>query len=117
MLSLRLCSRPRRRLQKKAAYSTVSIFRPVPVLQDSSLPTFRRDAFEAALPAILPRGHFRTLPAVSKWFTTPFGSQKHNGLNVEYLKSFEAAVVPLEITSNGSFAQVHETLGFFLEYV
>lgn len=95
-------------------YSTAPRPRKVPVLPDASLETFRRDAFEPARPALLPRQHFSRLPAVSKWFSH---TADHAVLNARYLSPFGATVVPLEITNNGQFVRIEQSLSFFLECV
>lgn len=114
MLRLQTCTRQSRPTRHSAAYSSLSI-RPLPVLRDGSLSVFRNDAFQPALPTLMPRGHFNELPAIAKWFGTPPGDDSPPSLNTEYLDRFKDAVVPLEITSNGEFAQVHERLSFFIE--
>lgn len=75
----------------------------VPILPDSTLHTFRTQAFTPAVPFLLPRGLFLPsksqleLPALSRWFL-----QKHDSnaweLNQEYLSPFGDALLPLELT-------------------
>jgi hypothetical protein len=95
-----------------------SSFRAVQTLPDASLTTFRDNAFVPAVPSLVPRGSFSSIPAIQRWFNE---SSKHNGhyhLNVPYLKRWGSAVVPLEITNeDGKFAQIHQPLQFFLECV
>ena len=88
----------------------------VPQLPDASLETFRKHAFEPAIPALFPRRHFVDLPAVSKWFSK---SPKHGYtvLNTTYLSKYGATIVPLEIANDGHFARVEQSLSFFLECV
>ena len=97
--------------------STVAPLRTVPILKDASTTTFRQEAFEPATPCLLPRGSFSSIPAVKKWFCEPSEQVPHSTLNTAYLQQWGSAVVPLEITSNGQFAQVFQPLQFFLEYV
>lgn len=96
-------------------YSTLRHPRPIPVLSDASLETFRREAFEPGKPALFPRKHFETIPAVQRWFEN--AKQGRVALNVAYLSKFGATIVPLEITNNGQFVRVEHSLSFFLECV
>ncbi|KAK4957517.1 hypothetical protein LTR10_005482 [Elasticomyces elasticus] len=96
-------------------YSTKHIPRPVPVLPDTSLETFRRDAFELATPALLPRQTFSQLPAVHNWFVS--GTDGVTALNRPYLARFGSTIVPLEISNDGKFARLEQSLSFFLECV
>jgi hypothetical protein len=94
-----------------------SSLRAVPTLPDASLTTFRNLAFTPAVPCLLPRGSFSSIPAIRKWFleSSEHGVRYH--LNTAYLKKWGPAVVPLEITNeDGKFAQIHQPLQFFLEY-
>lgn len=98
------------------SYATTRGPRNVPMLADASLETFRRDAFEAALPALLPRQHFVHLPATTKWFL----HSPHGGpitLNRTYLARFGSTRVPLEITNQGLFVRGEQSFSFFLECV
>lgn len=101
-------------------YSTKAT-RTVPTLQDASLETFRQHAFEPAVPALLPQGCQAHIPAVTKWFKQPDskgkGKSKVTRLDTQYLSVFGSVSVPLEITNNGDFARIHNSLGFFLEFV
>ncbi|KAF2207507.1 hypothetical protein CERZMDRAFT_23661, partial [Cercospora zeae-maydis SCOH1-5] len=88
---------------------------PIPVLSDTTLETFRREAFEPGKPALFPRKHFEALPAVHRWF-----EKAKNGrvaLDIAYLSKFGATIVPLEITNNGQFVRVEQSLSFYLECV
>ena len=99
-------------------YSTRAT-RTVPTLQDASLETFRRHALEPAVPALLPQGCQAHIPAVKKWFKQP-GSKnrsKATRLNARYLSAFGNVIVPLEVTNNGDFARIQNSIGFFLEFV
>jgi len=127
---------PRRRLLQKChnyiahpSYSTITTTtkhpEAVPILPNGDLSTFR-DAYKANLPVLLPRGFYKSLPAVSKWFT-PASQHAHNAtspptptaaaaLDTTYLSRFGDAVVPLELTdAEGRFAQIQQSLQFFLE--
>ena len=103
------------------AYSAQSVFRPVPSLGDGTLTTFRHEAFNPALPRLLPRKHFLdTVPAVSRWFTPiPSTSSAHvqedrSHLNTAYLSPHADALVPLEISSAIQFSRAEHPLSFFL---
>lgn len=89
----------------------------VTILPDSTLATFRTRALQKAVPALLPRGHFNTLPAVHKWFSKSVEHGNDDARLDNYLDKFGDAIVPLEITDDGRFVQVQETLQFFIRYV
>ncbi|KAJ5081455.1 hypothetical protein NUU61_009719 [Penicillium alfredii] len=99
-------------------------------LQDASIDTFRQKCFVPERPALLPRSHFRDLPAVKHWFDST------NRLNVEYLQTHAAdAFVPLELTELAAeslrgetttgtqvatvlnFRQFHAPLTLFLDWM
>lgn len=107
---------PRHLLQQARSFLTAApSLRVVPILADGSLKTFQQEAFIPATPALLPRGTFTTIPAIQKWFPK---SPKQNGsptLNTEYLAQWAPTVVPLEITSDGQFTQIHQPFQFFLD--
>lgn len=99
-----------RRLSGRA-YSTSSAFTKISVLKDASLNTFRANAFEPAQPHLLPRGHFASLPAKTKWFFPTTSS-----LNEKYLSKYSDAIVPLEVTTHdGEFIRVNQRLSFFID--
>lgn len=99
-------------------YSTKAT-RSVPTLPDATLETFRQHAFEPAVPALLPHGCQAHIPAVTKWFKQPGDKDKSKAtrLNTRYLSGFGGVSVPLEITNNGEFVRIQNSLGFFLEFV
>lgn len=96
-------------------------FAPVQILPNASLETFRRDAFESAVPALLPRGAFADLAARKKWFVK--SAEDEWVLNVEYLAWYGDSVVPLEILTREHgqergeerFERVEMPLSVFLE--
>lgn len=85
----------------------------VTILPSSDLNIFRERAFLPALPAVLPRGAFKTIPAIRKWFHSDDPIQ----LNASYLSRFGSTIVPLEITHGSNFTRMQQSLGFFLECV
>lgn len=89
----------------------------VTILPESTLATFRTRAFQKKVPALLPRGHFDTLPAIHKWFSKSGEHGIDDARLDNYLDKFGDAIVPLEITDDGRFVQVQETLQFFIKYV
>lgn len=93
--------------------------RQVDFLPDASLETFKKQAFEPALPALLPRGTYKDLPAVSEWFQhVPLPEGRHvTQLDVSYFARFGANIVPLEITNGDKFTRIENSLSFFLECV
>jgi hypothetical protein len=56
---------------------------------------------------------------VTKWFKQPGQNKKNKATRLDacYLAKFGNASVPLEITNNGDFVRIQNTLGFFLEFV
>lgn len=106
---------------------------PVPILSDSSLETFQRDAFKPAVPALLPQKTFASsIPAVTKWFLNneqllndelgKHDSKTSNPLlNIEYLDQFGDTAVPLELTTTSStqshFTRTEAPLSTFLSYI
>lgn len=94
--------------------------RPIPILPDASIETFKRDAFDPANPALLPRGHFADLPAVQKWFLVSSEAGEETpriALNRTYLSRFGATRVPLEISNADHFTRIEQSLSFFLACV
>lgn len=89
----------------------------VPVLSNSTLPLFRAQAFQPETPALLPRGHFTSLPACERWFQKCSQHSNISALNTSYLSKFGAFILPLEITQDEQFTQVHQPFQFFLECV
>lgn len=106
-------------LRQTRTYTTKpSDLRAVTTLGDGSIITFRDNAFVPAVPSLLPRGSFSSIPAIPKWFDASSGRLSRPILNTAYLKKWGSTVVPLEITNEGGqFAQVHQPLQFFLECV
>ena len=98
-------------------YATAATLRPVPILSDASVETFRKQAFEPATPALLPRRTFKELPAVKKWFTRSRDGKDSIQLNTSYLSRYGSCVVPLEILNNEQFTRIDQSLSFFLESV
>lgn len=119
--------------------STPNRYCPLDCLQDAHIDTFRRQCFAPEKPAVLPRSHFRDLPAMKNWFQPP-GTTERSGtrLNVVYLQLHAAdAFVPLELTETApsddqmsttdrshqnasnivSFRKFHAPLTLFLEWM
>lgn len=96
---------------------SIKATRAVPTLPDASVETFRQHAFEPAVPALLPQGCQADIPAVIKWFKQPSEKSKTTRLKARYLSRFGSISVPLEITNNGDFVRIQNSLGFFLEFV
>lgn len=119
--------------------SSPSQYRPLNILGNATLDTFRQRCFLPEQPAILPRSTFQDLPARKQWFTRASSESAPNpvaSLNVEYLQNHGAdAFVPLELTeststdavsgsgSDGgttethSFRQFHAPLTLFLDWM
>ncbi|KAK3672567.1 hypothetical protein LTR78_007618 [Recurvomyces mirabilis] len=98
-------------------YGTERGLRPVPVLPDANIETFRNEAFLPALPVLLPRSTFGNLPAVQKWFERDDEKGAPVTLNRSYLSGFGSTIVPLEISSNHQFNRIEQSFSFFLECV
>ncbi|KAK5167972.1 uncharacterized protein LTR77_006539 [Saxophila tyrrhenica] len=106
-------------LSQCRAYTTP---RTLPVLPDASLETFRSQAYQPAIPVLLPRNTFAHLPAISKWFIPRYqqsggGVAGEAALNRTYLSRFGSTIVPLEISNNEHFSRTEQSLSFFLECV
>ncbi|KAH9827122.1 Cupin-like domain [Teratosphaeria destructans] len=95
-------------------YSTQADLKPVPILPDLDLETFRNHAFLPATPALLPRKAFKALPAHRNWFAK---SGDGSTLNHAYLARFGSTIVPLEISNDEQFTRIEQSLSFFLECV
>ena len=95
-------------------YSHVHGLRPVPILPDATIETFRQQAFEANTPARMPPKYFRTLPAIGKWFVQ---ADDKTTLKRSYLSHFGSTIVPLEISNDDHFSRTEQSLSFFLECV
>lgn len=112
--------RPLRRQVSHYATAT-STTRPVPSLPDTSLETFRENAFEPAMPALLPKRSQKHMPAITKWFrkhkgVTHFANiSEHN--SAIYLSLYGRQSVPIEVTHDGQFHRIEQSLGFFLKFV
>nr|POE47416.1 lysine-specific demethylase jmj30 [Quercus suber] len=118
-----------RRLQLPTAkcrlYATAAAFttRPVPILSNTCVDTFRREAFDPATPALFPRGCFANMPAVKKWFIPTREAEESpqanasRSLNRSYLARFGATRVPLEISHEQHFMRIEQSLSFFLSCV
>lgn len=102
------------RAHHRTSATTSNALKTVPVLPDTTVTTFRSHALERALPALVPRGSFVDLPAVTKWFVS---NANGPSLNHDYLNRFGSIHVPLEVTDlvNGRFARIEQPFSFFLE--
>ena len=103
--------------RQAALYSTTNCPEAVQLLPDATLSTFRTQAFQPGIPAILPHGHFASMPAGQTWFLHSPELPDTAKLNTAYLSKFGDALVPIEVTDNGRFVRVQQPLQFFLEYV
>ena len=110
-------------LARRALHSRSAICRPycstralhrVPALPDATLEAFRNEAFNAKLPALLPRETFNDLPAIREWFVQADGQIRLNGT---YLARFGSTIVPLEFSNEDQFSRTEQSLSFFLECV
>ncbi|CAI7634071.1 hypothetical protein PCG10_004338 [Penicillium crustosum] len=118
--------------------SSPSQYRPLNILENATLDTFRQQCFLPEKPAILPRSTFQDLPARKQWFKRARPESTPNpvaSLNVEYLQKHGAdAFVPLELTESTSnaesgsgsgggttethsFRQFHAPLTLFLDWM
>ncbi|KAL8944087.1 MAG: hypothetical protein Q9216_000678 [Gyalolechia sp. 2 TL-2023] len=113
---------PRIAFGKPARYlfqcSTLTTWRPVRTLQESTVQTFRRSAFIPSLPAKLPKTTSATIPASVKWFQEPWPT-----FNSSYLGQFGSQMIQLELTgaelAPGAASVFHRTeapFGIFLRW-
>ncbi|KAJ5495674.1 Clavaminate synthase-like protein [Penicillium diatomitis] len=112
LVSTSLCYRPVPAKLRTVSYvqkafvssSPVQSFRPLEALPTIGVDTFREQYFQPERPAVLPRSHFKSIPAVTKWFkhNDVSTTEKHRStarLNTEYLLRYAShALVPLELT-------------------
>ena len=98
-------------------------WQPVPVLEDGGVESFRRDAFLAHKPALVPPGSFRDLPAIQNWFRSSKSHDQAHELHQPYLEQFADALVPLEFSSisqvgeqDVSFKRSEAPLNLFLRW-
>ena len=105
----------------RRACSSASAWQPLVELPDGHLETFRKGAFLASRPVLLPRKHFLDLPAAHKWFLAAQNGDPQTVLNHSYLERFGDAIVPLEFTKLDSertttFNRVEAPLHIFLQW-
>lgn len=113
----RAWNHPWKTWQSTGRYSTAAkSLTPVPVLENGSIALFREQAFQAKVPALVPRGLFSSLPAIKKWFVGSDDGFGNSSLNEPYLSNYGRAIVPIEITQDGQFNRVEQSLQFFLKY-
>ncbi|KAL4755131.1 hypothetical protein BDW72DRAFT_54871 [Aspergillus terricola var. indicus] len=109
---------------KSSAHS--HYYKPIQVLGDANIETFREQFFIPELPVLLPRRSFRDFPAYERWFHHSATKPK---LNIEYLAAHGGdALVPLELTQveqsiskpedpGFSFRRFHAPLSLFLQWI
>lgn len=94
-------------------------------LDDGNVDTFRERCFNPAVPALMPREIYSSLPAVTKWFGPHSQEPNPRQLNTEYLLGFGDPLVPLELTRLAAedqshaadlFQRFHAPLSLFLEW-
>lgn len=97
-------------------------FATVDTLPNGDVETFRWKAFDQDVPAVLPRGHFVALPALTQWFErSPLGDGV-SALKYGYLDQHGDAMVPLELTkiskesASDSFQRLQAPLSLFLAW-
>lgn len=93
--------------------NTARRFQPVQGLQDATVETFRKHAFEPAIPALLPRGTFKDLPAAKDWFIRTHDG--HIGLKIDHLGEYGDTIVPLELSDGKTFTRIEQPLAVFLQ--
>lgn len=100
-------------------------WRPVIFLADGNIQTFQGRCFSPAVPALLPRGIYASLPAATKWFRMDRQGRGQLQLDTEYLLRFGDPLVPLELTrpspgdpdgSANSFQRFTAPLSLFVEW-
>ncbi|KAL4963214.1 putative JmjC domain protein [Aspergillus stella-maris] len=137
-------SNPRVRLQwlstthrltqsRRYASDTQSLYKPLEVLQNANVDTFRDGFFKPERPVILPRQNYRDLPAYDRWFHHSATKPNVSQLNTGYLAAHGAdALIPLELTQSQStsaaladqgeatdlsFRKFHAPLSLFLQWI
>ncbi|KAF2222966.1 hypothetical protein BDZ85DRAFT_262742 [Elsinoe ampelina] len=115
--SINTGSLPRRqsKFQSTLASTRTLTVQPVTRLTSGDVDHFRDTAFKPQIPALLPEGYYRSLPAISKWVTCPKNSHERPALIRSYLEQFASTSVPLELTIGGDFARVDQPLSIFLD--
>ncbi|KAB8201170.1 hypothetical protein BDV34DRAFT_203316 [Aspergillus parasiticus] len=112
--------------QNISSVATTCGYHPLKILDDASIENFRKEHFIPELPIVLPRRHFRDLPAFGRWFQSSPSEPNASRLNTAYLEQHGAdALVPLELTQPStepdnddiSFRQFHAPLSLFLEWM
>ncbi|MCJ1338180.1 hypothetical protein MMC09_003465 [Bachmanniomyces sp. S44760] len=88
-------------------------WRNLDTLQDSTLETFRNDAYNPAVPVKLPKYAFQDTPAIAKWFLTSEDQQPISALNHNYLSTFGQAIVPIELTRQSPSSSKDDTTSTF----
>src|SRR5436190_4917295 len=109
-------------------------FLPLDTLPNDNINTFRDQFFHPQLPIVLPRNHFRYLPALNRWFVVPAANNHFPSpakLNYSYLEKYGDFHVPLELTQpsshnnpdeenpvfhSNSFKRFNAPLSLFLEW-
>lgn len=107
-------------------YKSTVRWRPLRVLVDGSLQTFREKAFIPSRPALLPKAYLNALPSIQNWFRTADDETGGVSLNYSYLSRFGDATVPLEFTrlstapaakqEEDSFQRAEVPFDIFLEW-
>lgn len=102
-------------MSRIARYSQASV-RAVKRLADSNIDTFRDEAFNKCIPALLPSGYARHMPAIHKWFTARDINRPQVELERAYLSAYAQTMLPMEIYHNDTFQQVQLPLSFLLDH-
>ena len=114
------------RISRRRTYTSTARWRPLDLLKDGSLQTFREKAFIPSRPALLPEAFSLALPSIKKWFRTNQDETKGALLDYSYLSRFGNAIVPLEFTrlftapasvqDEDSFQRAEVPFSIFLEW-
>ncbi|KAL4929589.1 putative JmjC domain protein [Aspergillus undulatus] len=113
--------------------SANSSYKPLEVLKDININSFREGFYIPECPVLLPRQSFRDLPAYERWFHHSATKPNTALLNTGYLAAHGAdAPVPLELTQSDarlpvkrelegeldlSFRKFHAPLSLFLQWI
>ncbi|KAL9094323.1 MAG: hypothetical protein Q9165_003464 [Trypethelium subeluteriae] len=107
-----------RRLYSKAT-------KPLMSLPDGSVEIFRERAYQPGVPATLPKGCLRDIPAISRWFECDWSNGKVWRFKTSYLSPFGETTVPIEVTQRDEitsgdhetrFLQQESHLAYFIEW-
>lgn len=105
-----------------ACSASLETCQDVPTLPSWDLRTFCERAFVPKIPALLPQDVSNQIPAAQSWLETKGKEQPSRRLRYDYLRSYEDAIVPLELTRKDQagiqiFERFQAPLKLFLDWM